>query len=374
MPAIPNTIPNYISEKDACGTGFIFSPSANHLVLANALQAIARLDHRGACGADCISGDGAGVLTSIPWDLFENEGYHRRQHQAVAVIYFPPDQAEQGKVIIESKLRSRGFSQFSWRTVPIHPTLLGPLAKSTLPSIEQLLLAVPASANEDNVEQFLSSARKDLTNHFHKQLGIRDFYVASFSTRTIVYKAMVSGAVLGQFYADLGNPSFQSTWAVYHRRFSTNTLPRWALAQPFRMIAHNGEINTLLGNLNWMKAREAVMARSMPVAMRDYLPIIDAGGSDSANLDDTLELLVRCGHSVESALMQLIPEAYGSSTRLRLLPLLCRSSRALGWSSLDSIQRRIEGRRHNGQERSQAGSLYAPGRRQHYLWLRNWHY
>lgn len=308
----PDPITNYFSEKDACGTGFIFSPKATHKVLSDTLQAIARLDHRGACSADCVSGDGAGVLTAIPWDWFENQGYHRRQHQAVAVFYLPPSKAASCQEIIENILRKRGFNHFAWRSVPVVPTLLGPLARSTQPQIEQLLLSLPQEATEDTAEQFLSSARKQLLNHFRDQLNMNDFYVASFSTRTIVYKAMVRGPVLGQFYPDLIDPGFHSNWTVYHRRFSTNTLPRWALAQPFRLLAHNGEINTLLGNLNWMKAREAVMLQSLPAIMRDYLPVIDANGSDSANLDDTLELLLRSGHSIEAALMQLIPEAHAS--------------------------------------------------------------
>jgi glutamate synthase (ferredoxin) len=313
-------ITNYISEKDACGTGFIFRRKASHQVLADTLQAITRLDHRGACGADCDTGDGAGVLTAIPWDLLENAGYHRRQHQAVAVFYLPIDQSEHCKKIIEEKLQARGFNHLVWRRVPTRPEFLGPLAKSTLPQVEQLLVALPTGSTEASVEQTISSARKELTNHFRDTLAIRDFYVASFSTRTIVYKAMVRGPVLAQFYPDLVDPVFQSNWAVYHRRFSTNTLPRWALAQPFRLLAHNGEINTLLGNLNWMKARQPVIARSLPSTMQDYYPLIDPNGSDSANLDDTLELLLRMGHSLESALMQLIPEAFNSSQTRPLAP------------------------------------------------------
>jgi glutamate synthase (ferredoxin) len=310
--AYPNHITNYISEKDACGTGFIFSPNASHKVLTDTLQAIARLDHRGACGGDSVSGDGAGVLTTIPWDLFENQGYHRRQHQAAAVFYLPPDKAAFCQEVMEELLSKRGFNHFVWRSVPVAPALLGPLARSTQPQIVQLLLSLPKEANKETAEQYLSSARKYLLNHFRDQLAIHDFYVASFSTRTIVYKAMVKGPVLGEFYPDLLDPAFQTNWSVYHRRFSTNTLPRWALAQPFRILAHNGEINTLLGNLNWMKARESVIVQALPEIMRDYLPVIDPNGSDSANLDDTLELLLRCGHSIESALMQLIPEAHAS--------------------------------------------------------------
>lgn len=301
----------YILEKDACGVGFLFNPKATHDIVANALQAIKRLEHRGACGADCTSGDGAGLLTAIPWNVLENEGYHRQQHQALAFIYLPKGQADQCKDIIASKLKDRGFKNLAWRKVPTNPEHLGPLAKTTCPEIEQLLVELPLTANAETAEQHLASARKHLSNYFRTELGMSDFYIASFSTRSIVYKAMVTAGALQQFYPDLQNPSYESNWAVYHRRFSTNTLPRWSMAQPFRILAHNGEINTLLGNLNWMKAREALFSDSLPAAMRDYFPVIDAGGSDSANLDDTLELLVRSGHSVEAALMQLIPEAHG---------------------------------------------------------------
>jgi glutamate synthase (ferredoxin) len=300
-----------LRERDACGVGFIFKSQASHEVLALALTALCSLEHRGACGADRDSGDGAGVLTDIPWNLLENEGYCVGGRQALGVAYLPSERTDLCKSVIERTLIDRGFTKVQWRTVPVDTTVLGPQARITCPQIEQFVVDAPNDWDDRTAEAHLSVVRKQVTSRCRYEHGLADFYIASLSTRTVVYKAMVRSQRLGQFYQDLVNPAFKTKWIVYHRRYSTNTLPRWALAQPFRFLGHNGEINTLLGNLNWMKAREALLSETKGNALgNDWLPIIDPQGSDSANLDDALEFLVRSGNSVESALMQLIPEAY----------------------------------------------------------------
>jgi glutamate synthase (ferredoxin) len=303
-----------LEEKDACGDGFIFRPRSSHAVLSDALRALACMEHRGACGSDRKSGDGAGILTSIPWRLFESEGWHQMRNHAVGVVYLPPDHVEECRRLTEEALRQAGLEVLGWRRVPVELKVLGELARETCPVIQQVFVKAPAELTVEEVERELMVARKSLFNNLCILPAYQNFYIASLSTKTIVYKAMVRSHDLGSFYADLRNELFEAKWAVYHRRFSTNTLPRWSLAQPFRMLAHNGEINTLLGNRNWMKAREPVLNQpAWREKQGDMQPVLNPNGSDSENLDDALEMMVRSGQSPEAALMQLVPEAYGSS-------------------------------------------------------------
>jgi len=299
------------AEKDACGVGFVYRPVSSNRVIKDALSALTRVEHRGACGADGVSGDGAGLLTALPWELFNAEGFCRTDRTAVGMVFLPRDGADYCREQTQRILEAEGFKVQAWREVPLDTTVLGPLALGNCPAIAQIFVDAPALWTEQLLEQKILFARKRIINFLwsHGET-YADFYIASFSSRTIVYKGMVRSADLALFYKDLASDLYQSSFAVYHRRFSTNTMPRWRLAQPFRLIGHNGEINTLLGNRNWMKCREMVLDHPDWDKQEGLHPVVSATTSDSGSLDNALELLVRIGRSPESALMQLIPDAY----------------------------------------------------------------
>lgn len=301
----------FTAEKDACGVGFIYRPESSHEVIEETLRALECLEHRGACSADGETGDGAGILTSIPWQLLQTEPIGEGVRRAVGVFYFPPGYADQCRARATEVIEESGFAIKKWRQVPIDKSVLGKLAKDTCPDILQAVVEFTGEWSVEEAERRLMVARKRAIISVRSQVGCLDFYIASFSCRTIVYKAMVKSGKLPAFYLDLTDARFAAKWTVFHRRFSTNTLPRWALAQPFRLLAHNGEINTLLGNRNWMRAREPLVEQPLWNQYKDEQnSILYAGGSDSANLDNALEMLRRLEHSLDAALMQLVPEAY----------------------------------------------------------------
>ena len=322
-----------VEERDACGVGFIAAPNGqgNHDIVGKALAALSCLEHRGGCSADDDSGDGAGILMAIPWTLIEQWCQENnltpgvRERMAVAMIFLPQDEetAQEARDVVNENLAKAGFNIIGWRVVPVNPDVLGPQAKALQPQIEQVIV----SHNEldgDELERATFYGRrligKNLNDHPAIQWGY-NFYICSLSNRTIVYKAMVRSAVLGDFYRDLPNPDCTSSFAVYHRRFSTNTMPRWPLAQPMRLLGHNGEINTLLGNINWMKARSRDLQNDLWGDRIDtLLPIVHAHNSDSANLDNVMELLVRSGRSPLEALMLMVPEAYMNQQELEAYP------------------------------------------------------
>ncbi|MBW4560271.1 MAG: glutamate synthase large subunit [Mojavia pulchra JT2-VF2] len=317
-----------VEERDACGVGFIAhrQNSATHEIVTKALAALACLEHRGGCSADQDSGDGAGILTAIPWELFQQaqtpQGLESlaTENLAVGMIFLPqdPEAAKQSRTAVEQIAAEEQLIVLGWRVVPVQPDLLGVQAKENQPQIEQVFLS-SANKSGDALERQLYITRRRIVKAA-KNIS-EDFYVCSLSSRTIVYKGMVRSAVLGEFYDDLKNPNYKSAFAVYHRRFSTNTLPKWPLAQPMRLLGHNGEINTLLGNINWMMAREASL--NHPVwgdRINELKPLVHIDNSDSATLDNVLELLVRSGHSPLEALMMLVPEAYQNQPSLQNYP------------------------------------------------------
>jgi glutamate synthase (ferredoxin) len=316
-----------VEERDACGVGFIAHRQniASHEIVTKALAALTCLEHRGGCSADQDSGDGAGILTAIPWELLQKEYFSGRMqisstsNIAVGMIFLPQDSelAQKAKAQVEKVATEEKFTVLGWRKVPVHPHLLGIQAKENQPQIEQVFLA--ADTTGDELERQLYITRKRIFKAV-KPIS-EDFYICSLSSRTIVYKGMVRSAILGDFYADLKNPEYKSAFAVYHRRFSTNTLPKWPLAQPMRLLGHNGEINTLLGNINWMMAREASISHSVWGDRNDELkPLVVLNSSDSATLDNVLELLVRSGRSPLEALMIMVPEAYQNQPSLQNYP------------------------------------------------------
>jgi glutamate synthase (ferredoxin) len=311
-------------EKDACGVGFLASlrGEASHWVLAQALRGLDCMEHRGGCGGDGDSGDGAGVLCGIPWGYLEavwpQAAAASGSSRGLAMVFLPTDPLKQAeaKELCVGEAARLGLRSLGWREVPLNPEVLGTLARQTAPAIAQWLLT--ADLEGDALEALLFRLRRRCGDRARAVWGSSpsELYFASLSSRTVVYKAMVRSQVLAAFYGDLRDPRFAVSFAVYHRRFSTNTLPRWPLAQPMRLLGHNGEINTLLGNLNWARASEANLNAIWGEAASDLKPVVNAAFSDSANLDATLELLVRSGRPITESLLTLVPEAFRDQPEL----------------------------------------------------------
>jgi len=308
------------APRDACGVGFIARQSGErtHEVVALALEAAARLAHRGATGTD-LSADGAGVLTQIPRRLFilaaSRQGLHLPADAALAVgmCFLPtdPDALALSIRVINEVLLADGLPLLGWRDVPVRPEVLGASAREAMPSIKQVLVGKPAGVTDDEAwDRLLYLARREM-EHRAEALGLAPFYMCSFSCRTLVYKGLFTGGQLADFYPDLRDPAFESAIAVFHERYATNTLPRWELAQPFRMLGHNGEINTLWGNRNAMAMRAGLLdSPQFGTAGARLRDPIRPRGSDSASLDNALELLVRSGRSPVHAAMMLVPQAW----------------------------------------------------------------
>jgi glutamate synthase (NADPH/NADH) large chain/glutamate synthase (ferredoxin) len=312
-------------EHDACGMGFVANINGirSNRVLKLAIKGVCNVSHRGAVDADEQTGDGAGLLTQIPYSLLRKEvpGLSSMigtdKDLAVGVIFLPheTEQVIRCKALIEEVIRRRQLHFCAWRTVPTDPYFLGDKAAASRPNIQHLLIAKPASMPDHEYERTLYITRKEIEHH-----SLRDGHsisVASMSSRTIVYKGLVTPAVLDKFFIDLQHPDYQTAIAVFHQRFSTNTFPKWELAHPFRMLAHNGEINTIQGNRNWTKAREAELSSEVWGSDIEFItPIIREGGSDSANLDNALEALTMSGRSILHSMLMLVPEAWSSSYRV----------------------------------------------------------
>ncbi|HYY89730.1 MAG TPA: glutamate synthase subunit alpha, partial [Chloroflexota bacterium] len=306
-------------EHDACGVGFVarLSGQPGHDIVAKAVEAVANLSHRGAVAADGKSGDGSGVLTQIPGRLFAREverlnlgRLDQTDVLGVGMFFLPAgDTRLQSEQVVSAALDAEGLRLLGWRDVPIDPEQLGGAARSTLPRIRQALI-VPRTGDTQQFEHALYLARKRIERGAQAEgLIEQGFYVASLSCRTLVYKGLFAAHQLPAFYPDLRDPDYESGLAVFHQRYSTNTFPTWQLAQPFRLLAHNGEINTLLGNRAWMQAREA----RLPAEMR---PVIWDEGSDSTSLDEALHLLERNGRNVLHALSVLMPTAWEGNAGL----------------------------------------------------------
>jgi len=307
-------------EHDACGVGFVAHASGarSHEVVSMALSAVARVAHRGAASTD-NSGDGAGLLTQIPHRLFYRDAYRLGLHLqpglpfGVGAFFLPRDaQAlSQAVALVETVLAEDGIPFLGWRDVPTNSAALGPTALASCPVIRQVLVGRPAlAADEDMWERALYLARREMERRAQER-NLPGFYACSLSCRTIVYKALLTGTQLPAFFTDFRYPEYESAIAIFHQRYSTNTLPSWPLAQPFRLLAHNGEINTLWGNRNAMTMRQPMM--SSPVWGRKIerlREVIWREGSDSASLDNAMELLTRSGRDVVHTSMMMVPQAW----------------------------------------------------------------
>src|SRR6184192_1695435 len=317
-------------EHDACGVGFVARASGHRSadIARLALQALARVAHRGAAATD-RSGDGAGLLTQIPAPLFYREAASRGialapgQPFAVGAFFLPREHDALGCAtsIIEEVLQGEGLPVLAWRDVPLDVNELGAGARRSCPTIRQAIVAAPVERgrfDETTWERSLYLARRTIERRVADAgPGFEAFFVCSLSSRTLVYKALLTGTQLAAFFPDLRSPDYETALAVFHQRYSTNTSPSWALAQPFRLLAHNGEINTLWGNRNAMRAREPALASPLWGEAIDALkPVIWAEGSDSTSLDNAVELLVRSGRDPVHALMMLVPEAHAGASEM----------------------------------------------------------
>ena len=320
--SIPLSSSSAERHHDACGVGFIADRHGRrtHRMTRLAVECLHNLDHRGAKSADG-TGDGAGLMTRLPFKLLARELEARRiavpreGRLGVFMTFLPPARADLCRVETEQALAAEDVQVLAWRPVPISTLALGERAEELMPRIEQAILRAGDSIeDEDEFERRLFLARKAVDRRLDAA-GVEEFYVASSSCRTIVYKGLFTAADVEEFYWDLKDPAFETDFAIFHQRFSTNTFPAWALAQPFRMLAHNGEINTIFSNRAWMAAREVDF--EAPVwgdRTEDLRPFMRSGKSDSGSLDNALELLVRSGRSVQHAKEMLIPAAWENVT------------------------------------------------------------
>jgi len=317
---VKNHVYNEGQEHSSCGVGLIASISGepSREVVEMGVNALKVLYHRGAIDADGKTGDGAGIQLDIPEEFFR-EKIERTGHKlndlpfAVGMVFLPRtdfEAQEKSRIIVESEIINGGFKIYGWRHVPLNTKIIGEKAKATLPEIEQVLIRNDIYNDKLEFDNKLYLIRKRIEKKIRKE-NISDFYVCSMSSQSIIYKGMFLAEQLSNFYPDIEDKRFISKFAVYHQRYSTNTFPTWSLAQPFRIIAHNGEINTLKGNKNWMAAHEPRMHHSnFNDNIDDLKPIIDQSASDSAALDATIELLVRSNRNLPMAKLMTIPEAF----------------------------------------------------------------
>jgi glutamate synthase (NADPH/NADH) large chain len=310
-------------EHDACGLAMVATlrGSAGHDIIATALEALRNLEHRGAIGSDAGTGDGAGIITQIPdaflravvdFELPANGSY------AVGIAYLPDEATEKAEIksAIAQLATEEGLTVLGWREVPVRPDELGNLARAAMPAFEQLFLSSDRSDASGTPLSGIALDRQAfrLRKRAERELTV---YFPSLSCRTLVYKGMVTTLQLEPFYPDLSDERFASRLALVHSRYSTNTFPSWPLAQPFRMIAHNGEINTVQGNRNWMRARQSQLESELLGDLQPILPILTPGASDSASFDEVVELLSLSGRSLPHAIMMMVPEAYENRADIR---------------------------------------------------------
>jgi len=298
-------------EHDSCGVSFVANlrgEKSNELVQTG-LLALTNMEHRGATGAEPDTGDGAGILLQIPDRLFRDVvsvELPEAGSYAVGIGFLPQSEeaAKRARSDIERILLEEGLEFLAWRELPVDPSTLGVTARAAIPSFWQLFCAAPDRRSGINLDRLTFVARKRIEHE------LDDVYFSSLSSRTIVYKGMLTTPQLSAFFPDLTNPLIESALLLVHSRFSTNTFPSWPLAHPYRFVAHNGEINTVQGNQNWMHAREALASTELLPGLDRALPICTPGGSDTARFDEALELLHLGGRSIEHAVLMMIPEAW----------------------------------------------------------------
>ncbi len=305
-------------EKDACGVGLVCSLKGerSHDIVVKALQVLANLEHRGAAGSDPETGDGAGITLQLPHELFQTQvrGLPAPGAYGVGMVFLPQDAGRRlwCERALDKCFAEEGLQTIAWRDVPVRPEAVGNLGRSMMPFIRQVFVGC-GRTDPEHFDRHLFVARKLAENEVRKNggEGARHFYLPSCSSSVIVYKGLMRSFRVARFYPDLEDSLCRSALALVHQRYSTNTFPAWPLAQPFRFISHNGEINTLRGNMNWMEARQGLFkSELLGAGLERIFPVLTEGASDSAILDNAIELLYHAGRSLPHAVMMLIPEAW----------------------------------------------------------------
>ena len=315
-------------EHDACGIGFVANVKGqkSHDIIQKGLRILINLSHRGACGCDPETGDGAGILIQIPHEFFSKVcaklGFTLPEpgQYGLGMVFLPvePQQRLQCEGILERIAREEGLSVLGWRDTPVNADAIGRQARASQPYIEQIFIRGAAGMSQDELERALFVVRKRAEAEIAAS-DIHDksfFYVPSLSSRVIIYKGLLLAPQIPNFYGELADPDCVSALALVHQRFSTNTFPTWSLAHPYRYICHNGEINTIRGNVNWMLARQNVLASSKFPEIEKIFPLIAANQSDSASLDNAVELLTLAGRSLPHVMAMLIPEAWDADSTM----------------------------------------------------------
>ena len=298
------------NEHDACGVGMIVNIHGNksHELVDAALKVLENMKHRGAEGADNKTGDGAGILLQIPHEFILLQGIPvpEKGKYGTGLVFLPKDETKQAEIlrVMIEEIEREGLSLMHLRTVPVNSSILGKSARETEPDIKQVFIT--GASDAENFERTLYIIRKKI----ERRISNKDFYIVSLSSKSIIYKGMLSSVQVREYFNDLTQPYFTSGLAIVHSRFSTNTFPTWSLAQPFRLLAHNGEINTIRGNRGWMEARESVLSTPLLGNIKDIRPILQPNMSDSASLDNVLEFFVMSGLSLPHAMAMLIPESF----------------------------------------------------------------
>ncbi|WP_417761249.1 glutamate synthase large subunit [Shewanella sp.] len=308
-------------ERENCGFGLIaqMDGEASHRIVRTAIHGLDRMKHRGGIASDGRTGDGCGLLMQMPRSFFESiaeeEGWHLSRQFAVGMLFLSQNQerAEAAKQLVEQELEKEILSVAGWRKVPVNPDVLGEIGKASLPDIWQVLVNAPVGWRERDVERRLYMARRRIEQQL---VSDADFYVASLSGQVIVYKGLMMPADLPAFYSDLADMRLQSAICLFHQRFSTNTSPKWPLAQPFRFLAHNGEINTITGNRQWARARAYKFTSPLLPDLQQAAPFVNETGSDSSSLDNMLEMLLAGGMDLYRAMRLLIPPAWQSNPEM----------------------------------------------------------
>ncbi|HYL73084.1 MAG TPA: glutamate synthase large subunit [Bryobacteraceae bacterium] len=317
------------NEHDACGIGFVVNIKGqrSHEIIRKGLEILINLRHRGACGCDAETGDGAGILIQIPHQFFAREcaglgfALPAAGEYGVGMVFLPvePSHRLRAEGIVERITREEGLTVLGWRDTPVNADAIGRVARASQPYIEQIFIGGAAGMTEDELERKLYVVRK----RAESEIAASDlpdksfFYIPSLSARTIIYKGLLLAPQIADFYHELRDPETTSALCMVHQRFSTNTFPSWQLAHPYRYLCHNGEINTVRGNVNWMHAREKVLvSAAFGDDFKKILPVIKPGGSDSASLDNAVELLTLAGRSLPHVMAMLIPEAWDADATM----------------------------------------------------------
>ena len=316
-------------EHDACGVGMVVNihGGKSHELVDNALKVLENMEHRGAETRD-KTGDGAGIMVQIPHEFILLQGIPvpEKGRYGTGLVFLPKDEKAQQTIlsIMIEEIEREGLELMHVRTVPTCPEVLGVGAREVEPDIKQIFVTGATEEQAPKLDGILYKIRKRI----EKRTDNEDFYICSLSSKNIIYKGMLTSGQLRRYFPDLSSPYFTSGLALVHSRFSTNTFPKWKLAQPFRLLAHNGEINTIRGNRGWMKARESVLSSEALGDIKDLRPIVQEGMSDSASLDNVFEFLTMSGLSLPQAMAILVPESFHYSLATDAMQAACSTETA----------------------------------------------